>query len=83
MGLARPCSPSFLARQERDAALKNLAAHFMIKRFANHWEAIITPMSSTEEYLRNLGVSALIETIPTGISIKYYEHWPPRQVQAL
>lgn len=64
-------------------ALKNLVVHFLIKRFANHCDAIITPTSSTEEYLRNLGVSALIETIPTGISIKDYTQWSERQVQAL
>ncbi len=63
--------------------LKNLAAHFLIKRFANKCDAIITPTSSTEEYLRNLGVSALIETIPTGINIKDYKRWSPQQVQAL
>jgi 1,2-diacylglycerol 3-alpha-glucosyltransferase len=64
-------------------ALKNLAAHFLIKRFANRCDAIITPTSSTEEYLRNLGVSALIETIPTGISMNDYKRWSSQQVQAL
>jgi len=64
-------------------ALKNLVAHFLIKRFANHCDAIITPTSSTEEYLRNLGVSALIETIPTGIDIEDYKQWSQQQVQAL
>ena len=64
-------------------ALKNLAAHLLIKHFANKCDAIITPTSSTEEYLRNLGVSALIETIPTGISIEDYKQWSIRQVQAL
>jgi glycosyltransferase involved in cell wall biosynthesis len=64
-------------------ALKNLAAHLLIKRFANHCDAIITPTPSTEEYLRNLGVSALIETIPTGISMEDYKCWTPRQVHAL
>ena len=63
--------------------LKNLAAHFLIKHFANRCDAIITPTSSTEEYLRNLGVSALIETIPTGINIGDYKRWSPQQVQAL
>jgi glycosyltransferase involved in cell wall biosynthesis len=63
--------------------LKNLVAHFLIKRFANHCVAIITPTSSTEEYLRNLGVSALIETIPTGIDIEDYKQWSQQQVQAL
>lgn len=64
-------------------ALKNLAAHVLIKRFANHCDAIITPSSSTEEYLRNLGVNAMIETIPTGINIEDYKRWSPQQVQAL
>ncbi|MCK5098178.1 MAG: glycosyltransferase, partial [Desulfobacteraceae bacterium] len=61
-------------------ALKNLAVHFMIKRFANKCDAIISPTASTEEYLRNLGVSALIETIPTGISIEDYKRWTGEQV---
>ncbi|MDA3790415.1 MAG: glycosyltransferase [Desulfobacula sp.] len=61
--------------------LKNLAVHFLIKHFANRCDAIITPTSSTEEYLRNLGVSALIETIPTGISIEDYKRWSDSQVQ--
>jgi len=65
------------------AALKNLVAHFVIKQFANRCDAIITPTESTEEYLRNLGVSALIETIPTGISIDEYSAWSDEQVQEL
>ncbi len=60
--------------------LKNLVVHMLIKRFANRCDAIITPTSSTEEYLRNLGVSALIETIPTGIALKEYRRWSPQQV---
>lgn len=64
-------------------ALKNLIAHFLIKRFANHCDAIITPTPSTEEYLRNLGVSALIETIPTGISMEDYKGWTPQKIQLL
>ena len=63
--------------------LKNIAVHFLIKRFANKCDAIITPTTSTEEYLRNIGVSALIETIPTGISIGDYQRWTPKQIQAL
>ncbi|MBM9519098.1 glycosyltransferase [Desulforhopalus vacuolatus] len=63
--------------------LKNLVAHFLIKHFANHCDAIITPTLSTEEYLRNLGVSALIETIPTGINLGDYAQWSPSQVQTL
>jgi 1,2-diacylglycerol 3-alpha-glucosyltransferase len=63
--------------------LKNTAVHLLIKRFANKCDAIITPTSSTEEYLRNLGVSALIETIPSGISFEDYKHWSPKQVQDL
>jgi glycosyltransferase involved in cell wall biosynthesis len=64
-------------------ALKNIVAHYMIKRFANNCDAIITPTASTEEYLRNLGVSALIETIPTGISLEDYKQWSPKEVQSL
>jgi glycosyltransferase involved in cell wall biosynthesis len=64
-------------------ALKNLVAHFLIKHFANHCDAIVTPTPSTEEYLRNLGVSALIETIPTGIAIEDYKQWSQQQIQAL
>lgn len=64
-------------------AFKNLAAHLLIKRFANHCDAIITPTPSTEEYLRNLGISALIETIPSGISMEDYKCWTPEQIQAL
>lgn len=65
------------------AVLKNLIVHFLIRHFANKCDAIITPTPSTEEYLRNLGVSALIETIPTGISIDDYKRWSPQQVQDL
>lgn len=64
-------------------ALKKMAAHFAIKHFANKCDAIITPTASTEEYLRNLGVSAIIETIPTGISIKDYEAWTAEQINEL
>ncbi|HHD56518.1 MAG TPA: glycosyltransferase family 4 protein, partial [Desulfobulbaceae bacterium] len=64
-------------------ALKNLVAHFVIKQFANRCDAIITPTASTEEYLRNLGVSALIETIPTGINLNEYADWSNEQVQEL
>ncbi|MGB5446259.1 MAG: glycosyltransferase, partial [Psychromonas sp.] len=63
--------------------LKNIIAHFLIKHFANRCDAIITPTASTEEYLRNLGVSSLIETIPTGIVFDDYKRWTPLQVQAL
>jgi len=64
-------------------ALKNLVAHLLIKRFANHCDAIITPTPSTEEYLRNLGVSALIETIPTGIGMEDYNCWTSQEVREL
>ncbi len=64
-------------------ALKNLAAHVLIQHFANRCDAIVTPTPSTEEYLRNLGVSALIETIPTGIVMEDYQCWTPREVLAL
>jgi len=62
--------------------LKNLFVHYMIKRFANQCDAIITPTISTEEYLRNLGVSALIETIPTGIDIDAYQQSSNQDIQA-
>lgn len=61
--------------------LKNILAHWKIKGVANHCDAIITPTPSTEEYLRNLGVSALIETIPTGIKLQDYDSWTEQQVQ--
>ena len=64
-------------------ALKKVAAHFAIKHFANKCDAIIAPTASTEEYLRNLGVSALIETIPTGINVKDYEAWTAEQIKEL
>jgi len=62
-------------------AIKNLVAHLLIKHFANHCDAIITPTPSTEEYLRNLGVSALIETIPSGISMDDYDCWTTPEVR--
>ena len=62
-------------------ALKNLLAHLKIRVVANHCDAIITPTPSTEEYLRNLGVRALIETIPTGIKLQDYDSWSDEQVQ--
>jgi glycosyltransferase involved in cell wall biosynthesis len=61
--------------------LKNFLIHLMIKNFANHCDAIIAPSSSTEEYLRNLGVSAIIETIPTGINLEAYEQWTEKQIK--
>jgi glycosyltransferase involved in cell wall biosynthesis len=57
-----------------------MLAHWKIKVVANHCDAIITPTPSTEEYLRNLGVSALIETIPTGIKLQDYDSWTEEQV---
>jgi glycosyltransferase involved in cell wall biosynthesis len=64
-------------------AVKRLVAHLLIKRFANRCDAIITPTPSTEEYLRNLGVSALIETIPTGVNMEDYRCWKARDVYEL
>ena len=55
----------------------------LIKRFANRCDAIITPTPFTGEYLRNLGVSALIETIPTGISMEDYKCWTSQKVHEL
>lgn len=53
--------------------IKALMVHFLVRRFANHCQAVITPTVSTEEYLRQLGVSAIIETIPTGINTDVYQ----------
>ena len=61
--------------------VKNFFIHLMIKQFANRCDAIIAPSSSTEEYLRNLGVSAIIETIPTGINIESYGQWTEKQIE--
>ena len=63
--------------------LKTLAVHFLIRRFANRCQAVITPTISTEEYLRNLGVSAIIETIPTGINLTAYQDYRAASVAAL
>lgn len=63
--------------------LKHLLAHLRIKHVANHCDAIITPTPSTEEYLRNLGVRALIETIPTGIKLEAYSQWSDEEVLAV
>ena len=63
--------------------LKNLAAHFLIRHFANKCDAIITPTTSTEEYLRNLGVSSIIETIPTGIVIRDYSAFSVSEISEL
>ncbi len=63
------------------APLKNMLIHLKIKGVANHCNAIITPTPSTEEYLRNLGVSALIETIPTGIKLQDYDFWTEEEVR--
>ncbi|MGA1796912.1 MAG: glycosyltransferase, partial [bacterium] len=62
------------------AILKNLVAHYMVKHFANKCDAIITPTSSTEEYLRHLGVSSIVETIPTGINTREYGQWSDREI---
>ncbi len=63
------------------SALKETVAHYLIKRFANRCDAIIAPTSSTEEYLRRLGVLPLIATIPTGINIREYSLCPPDGVR--
>jgi glycosyltransferase involved in cell wall biosynthesis len=60
---------------------KELGAHYLIRKFANRCQAIITPTTSTEEYLRNLGVSSLVETIPTGIDLGQYEAWKESDVK--
>lgn len=63
-------------------AFKNLLAHALIRRFADRCDAIVAPTASTEEYLRNLGVSALIETIPTGIQVDAYDQCSSDEVRA-
>ncbi|HMB30630.1 MAG TPA: glycosyltransferase [Desulfohalobiaceae bacterium] len=52
---------------------RTVVAHYMVKRFADKCDGIIVPTYSTEEYLRNLGVSTLVETIPTGIDTGKYD----------
>ncbi len=52
---------------------RTVVAHYMVKRFADRCDGIIVPTYSTEEYLRNLGVSTLVETIPTGIDTNRYD----------
>lgn len=64
-------------------AIKSLAVHFLIQHFANRCQAIITPTHSTEEYLRNLGVSTHIETIPTGIDADTYEKYDTQAIADL
>lgn len=53
---------------------KNILAHYIIKKFANRCDGVIVPTYSAEEYLRNLGVSAMVETIPTGIDTIVFEN---------
>ena len=62
--------------------IKNVLAHMLVKRFANQCDAIITPTASTEEYLRNLGVSVLVEPIPTGIQLEAYNQWSAAEIAA-
>ncbi len=61
---------------------KIMGAHYLIRRFANKCRAIISPTTSTEEYLRNLGVSSIVETIPTGIDMAHYRSWSGKEVKA-
>ena len=63
------------------SALKEIFAHYLIKRFANRCDAIIAPSFSTEEYLRRLGVLPMIATIPTGINILEYSLCSPDEVR--
>ena len=62
------------------SALKEIFAHYLIKRFANKCDAVIAPGFSTEEYLRRLGVQPMIATIPTGIDIREYSHYSPDEI---
>lgn len=63
------------------APLKQILAHYLIKRFANGCEAIIAPTASTEEYLRRLGVRSMVTTIPTGVDFGEYERWSPGRIK--
>jgi len=60
---------------------KVIGAHYLIRNFANKCQAIITPTTSTEEYLRNLGVSSIVETIPTGVDMAHYRSWSGNEVE--
>jgi glycosyltransferase involved in cell wall biosynthesis len=60
-----------------------LLAHYVIKRFADKCDGIIVPAYSIEEYLRNLGVSTLVETIPTGVETECFKGLDQDQVQSL
>ncbi|MFO8033090.1 MAG: glycosyltransferase, partial [Desulfohalobiaceae bacterium] len=60
-----------------------LLAHYVFKRFADKCDGIIVPAYSIEEYLRNLGVSTLVETIPTGVETDRFHGLNENQVQAL
>lgn len=63
------------------SALKEIFAHYLIKRFANRCDAVIAPSFSTEEYLRRLGVLPMIATIPTGINLREYSLCSPDEVK--
>ncbi|MFW5863275.1 MAG: glycosyltransferase [Desulfohalobiaceae bacterium] len=60
-----------------------LMAHYVLKRFADKCDGIIVPAYSIEEYLRNLGVSTLVETIPTGVETELFQGLDQEQVQSL
>lgn len=62
------------------SALKEVFAHYLVRKFANRCDAIIAPGFSTEEYLRRLGVRPMIATIPTGINMREYSAFSPREV---
>ena len=62
---------------------KNIIAHYIIKNFANKCDGVIVPTYSAEEYLRNLGVSAIVETIPTGIDTVVFKNVDLEKVKVL
>ncbi|MCD6152947.1 MAG: glycosyltransferase [Syntrophobacterales bacterium] len=53
---------------------KNILAHYIVKNFAMKCDGVIVPTYSAEEYLRNLGVSTMVETIPTGLDTTAFEN---------
>lgn len=62
---------------------RNLISHSLIKRFANHCDAIIVPTTSAEDYLRIIGVKKPIFVQPTGIEYERFAHVNPSDVLAV
>lgn len=55
----------------------------LFKRFTNAHDTIIMPTFSTEKYPGDLGVRALIETIPIDINMEDYTRWAELPVREL